>query len=63
MAAVAVKVSSHDEELSEAVSQFLVLYDKSCKYFKDKNKKRLAWQDVANKLESNPVCIATEITF
>ena len=36
-----------EEKLAEAERQFLVLYDKSCKDFKDNNKKRLAWDDVA----------------
>ena len=37
-----------EEKLAEAVRQFRVLYDKSCRDFKDNSKKRLAWEDVAN---------------
>jgi len=36
-----------DEKLAEAVREFPVLYDKSLKDFKDRNKKELAWNDVA----------------
>ena len=36
-----------EEKLAEVVKQFLVLYDKSCRDFKDNTKKRLAWDDVA----------------
>ena len=32
-----------EEKLAEAVRQFPVLYDKSCRDFKDNSKKRLAW--------------------
>ena len=39
-----------EEKLAEAVRQFPVLYDKSCKDFKDNSKKRLAWDDVAKKV-------------
>ena len=39
-----------EEKLAEAVRQFPVLYDKSCKDFKDNNKKRLAWDDVAKQV-------------
>ena len=36
-----------NEKLSEAVRRFPVLYDKSCKDFKDNQKKNNAWRDVA----------------
>ena len=39
-----------EEKLAEAVRQFPVLYDKSCKDFKDNSKKRLAWDDVAKEV-------------
>ena len=38
-----------EEKLTEAVRQFPVLYDKSCKDFKEKQK-RLAWDDVAKQV-------------
>ena len=34
-------------KLAEAVRKYTVLYDKGDKFFKDRNKKRLAWEDVA----------------
>ena len=34
-----------EERLAEAVRKYPVLYDKSDKYFKDKNKKLLAWEN------------------
>ena len=38
-------------KLAEAVRQFPVLYDKSCRDFKDNSKKkRLAWDDVAKRV-------------
>ena len=39
-----------EEKLAEAVRQFPVLYDKSCRDFKDNSKKRLAWEDVAKQV-------------
>ena len=39
-----------EEKLAEAVRQFPVLYDKSCRDFKDNNKKRVAWEDVAKQV-------------
>ena len=39
-----------EEKLAEAVRQFPVLYDKSCKDFKENSKKRLAWDDVAKEV-------------
>jgi hypothetical protein len=36
-----------DDKLAEAVRVFPILYDKSLKDFKDRNKKSLAWADVA----------------
>ena len=40
-----------EEIVAEAVSQFPVLYDKSCRDFKDNSKKRLAWKDAGNILK------------
>ena len=41
-------MSTESEQiLAEAVRKYPALYDKQDKYFKDKNKKRLAWADVA----------------
>ena len=37
-------------KLAEAVRQFPVLYDKSCRDFKHDCKKRLAWDDVAKQV-------------
>ena len=42
-------VISVDELLAEAVRLYPVLYDKASKDFKDRNKKDLLWQDVAQK--------------
>ena len=39
-----------EEKLAEAVRKFPVLYDKSCRDFKDNSKKRLAWEDVAKQV-------------
>ena len=39
-----------EEKLAEAVRQFPVLYDKSCRDFKDNSQKRLAWEDVAKQV-------------
>ena len=39
-----------EENLAEAVRQFPVRYDKSCRDFKDNSKKRLPSDDVANQL-------------
>ena len=39
-----------EEKLAEVVKQFLVLYDKSCRDFKDNSKKRLTWDKVANQV-------------
>ena len=39
-----------EEKLAEAVRQLPVLYDKSCRDFKDNSKKRLAWDDVAKQV-------------
>ena len=36
--------------LAEDVRQLPVLYDKSCRDFKDNSKKRLAWDDVAKQV-------------
>ena len=43
-------MAAPEEKLADAVRQFPVLYDKSCKDFKDNNKKRLAWDDVAEQV-------------
>ena len=44
------KMAALEEKLAEAVRQFPVLYDKSCRDFKDNSKKRLAWEDVAKQV-------------
>ena len=46
------------ENLAEAVRQFPVLYDKSCRDFEDNSKKGLAWEDVAKqiKLQTGMYC-------
>ena len=36
-----------EEKLAEALRIYPVLFDKSDRFFKDRNKKRLAWEDVA----------------
>ena len=36
-----------EERLSEAVRKYPFLYEKADRYFMDKAKKRLAWEDVA----------------
>ena len=38
-----------EEQLSEAVRKYPVLQDKADRYFKDKAKKQLPWEDVAKK--------------
>ena len=43
-------MAAQEEKLAEAVRQFPVFYDKSCKNFKDNSKKRLAWDDVAKQV-------------
>ena len=40
---------SVDEMLAESVRVYPVLYNKADKFFKDLNKKQLAWEDVAKK--------------
>ena len=42
-----------DEKLAEAVRSYPVLYDKNDLNFKDKNKKNLAWEDVAKTVGVN----------
>ena len=42
---------SLDEKLSEEVRKYPVLYDKSCKEFKDKQKKQAEWAAVAASTE------------
>ena len=44
------KMAALEEKLAEAVRQFPVLYDKSCRDFKDNNKKRVAWEDVTKQV-------------
>ena len=44
------KMAALEEKLAEAVRQFPVLYNKSCRDFKDNNKKRVAWEDVAKQV-------------
>ena len=39
-----------EEKLAEAVRQFPVLCDKSCRDFKDNSKRRLPWDDVAKQV-------------
>ena len=39
-----------EEKLAEAARKFPVLYDKSCRDFKDNSKKKLAWEDVAKQV-------------
>ena len=39
-----------DEKLAETVRNYKILYDKSSKDFKDRQKKALAWDDVAKKV-------------
>ena len=53
-----------EEKLAEAVRKFPVLYDKSCRDFKDNSKKRLAWEDVAKqiKLQTGMYC-SSEYSF
>ena len=40
-------LTEKEQILSEAVRKFPILYDKKDRCFKDKNKKKLAWEDVA----------------
>ena len=49
MAAVEEKLAEA-RRLAEAVRQLPVLYDKSCRNFKDNSKKRLAWDDVVKQV-------------
>ena len=45
------KLAALEKKLAETVRQFPVLYDKSCRDFKDNSKKkRLAWEDVAKQV-------------
>ena len=37
-----------EEIISEVVRKYPTLYDKSHRLFKEKDKNKLAWQDVAN---------------
>ena len=59
------KMTALKEKLAEAVRQFPVLYDKSCRDFKDNSKKAgLAWEDVAKqiKLQTGMYC-SSEYSF
>ena len=58
------KMTALKEKLAEAVRQFPVLNDKSCRDFKDNSKKRLAWEDVAKqiKLQTGMYC-SSEYSF
>ena len=58
------KMAALKEKLAEAVRQFPVLYDKSCRDFKDNSKKRLAWEDVAKQvgLQTGMYC-SSEYSF
>ena len=40
-----------EQQLTEAVRKFPVWYDKQDQFFKDRNKKKLAWDDVAKETE------------
>ena len=53
-----------EDKLAEAVRQFPVLCDKSCRDFKDNSKKRLAWEDVAKqvRLQTSMYC-SSEYSF
>ena len=52
------KLMAVEDKLTEAVRQFPVLYDKSCRDFKDNSKKRLAWENAAKqiKLQTSMYC-------
>ena len=39
------------QKLCKAVRKFSVVYDKQDKYFKDKNKNKLAWEDVGKEAD------------
>ena len=39
--------NSMDEKVAEAVRRFPILYNKSLKDFRDRNKKKNAWEEVA----------------
>ena len=53
-----------EEKLADAVRQFPVLYEKSCRDFKDNSKKRLAREDVAKQvgLQTDIYC-SSEYSF
>ena len=42
--------SKFNERFSETVRQFPVVYDKSCKDFKDRNKQSQAWENIASSM-------------
>ncbi|KAK2561013.1 UBX domain-containing protein 1 [Acropora cervicornis] len=52
-----------EEKLAEAVRQFPVLYDKSCRDFKDNNNKRVAWEDVAKQVGLQTGDLAFQVQF
>lgn len=41
-----------EERLAEAVRKYPTLYDKQDKSYRDKNKKSLAWKDVAQEVNA-----------
>ena len=50
-------MAAREEKVAEAVRLFPVLYDKSCRDFKDNSKKRLAWEDVAKQVGLQTICL------
>ena len=40
-------MANFEERISEEIRKYPVLYDKGNVFFKDRNKKNLAWTDVA----------------
>ena len=50
-------MSSVEETLSEAVRKYPVLYDKGSQDFKDRRKKKLAWDDVAKETGLKRKCV------
>ena len=45
------KIADNEELLAEAVRRYPVLYDRSHRTFKHKNKEKLAWNDVAKEVD------------
>ena len=52
-----------DEKLAESVGKFPILYDKSLKDFKDKHKKKRAWEDVMKEVFFVDLDFRTGSTF